>query len=296
MRKISFFVLLNLLFIGALPVRANTLFDLEKKQFENEMLKSTLASEIDTVKKKILLNQAAIFEKKQDLLKFLKSNRQLNQFQFGGLMAVENFNVFDRNLKIFDKIQAKNLNSLRELKYYTQDLENEKNDLDLKVKHLNELNQQILIQEQALKTTEKEFLNSLIINNENSLLRLKGKLSEPLSQAKIKKDFGNYYDKQNQFNFFNQGLIYHSNAGQIVQAVGPGKIIFRDAIKYWGESIVVQHAGDYYSVYTNIRNCILQKGDDVTQAEKIGEANGSEFYFELRNKNIAINAKKWIGN
>jgi septal ring factor EnvC (AmiA/AmiB activator) len=283
-------------FLIRLSAHANVLYELEKKRFETEVQKTEILNEIESAKKKIEVNELAISEKKQTLAKFLKADQQLQQFEFGGLLALEKPTQLKRNLKIFEILKTQNLNSLRELKYFSDDLVRQKKDLLQKATHLDQISQQILKQESELKIAEKEALQQIISIKENSLLRAKGNLSAPLAGARLQLEFGLHFDSKNKLSQFHKGLQFLTDKDQIVQAIGPGKIIFRDHIKYWGESIIIQHPGDYYSVYTHLKNCRYDVGQDVLQEDKLCETNSSEFYFELRNQSIAINPQTWIRN
>jgi septal ring factor EnvC (AmiA/AmiB activator) len=282
--------------ILALPifVHANSLFDLEKKRYENEFAKSELLNEIENAKKKIKINESVISEKKRTLAKFLKADQQLKQFEFGGLLAVEKSAQLNRNLKILEILKTENLNSLRELKYFSQDLFVQKKELQKKVESLDVVTQQLTKQEIDLKFAEKDALQKLISEKEKSLLREKGFLSSPVQSGQLNTLFGLQFDSKNKFSRFQKGLLYSTQTGQVVRAIGPGKIIFRDPIKYWGESIIIEHPGNYFSVYTRLKNCSVEVGDEILQAEKLCETNDHEFYFELRNQSIAINPQKWI--
>jgi murein DD-endopeptidase MepM/ murein hydrolase activator NlpD len=297
------FIFFILIFIFIIPsVDANTLYDLEKMHFENELKRQNLANDIENSKIKIELNISAIQERKLDLVRFLKADQQLDKFQFGGLMAIKDWPLLKRNLTVFAKIKQQNLNALRELKYYSADLSREQKNLNQKNESLDLLNKKILSEEKKLIAEEKQSLENILSNNKDSLLVLKGRLSVPIvtdavnSSAKVKLSFGPSRDLKNQYILVRKGITYQANPTQIIQAIGPGKIIFRDHIKYWGESVIIQHAGDYYSVYTNLKNCIHEVNDTIEQSEKIGDPDSDEFYFELRNQNVAIDPQKWIRN
>ena len=79
-----------------------------------------------------------------------------------------------------------------------------------------------------------------------------------------------------------------------VQAVGPGTVIFRDVLNHWGESIILQHDGGYYSVYANVKSCTVQLDQKVQMSEKMCESTSDDLYFELRHFKITINPKNWI--
>lgn len=277
-----------------LSAHANSLYDLEKSRLDIENTRSQLVFDISDTEKKILINQQAIIEKKSELAQFFKTDRQLKSFGFGGLLAVQSASQFENNIRIFEKIKNKNVNSLRELKYYSEDLSGQKKSLSEKQVALQKTESELAHQMNNLAEAELKALQNMLLTNEKSLLKSKGQLLPPARGA------GPILTENksinNQFIFVTKGITYKTKLGADIQAVGPGKIIFRDHVKYWGESIIIEHEGDYYSVYTNLKNCSVEKNQEVHQGEKIGEAAKNEFYFELRNKNIAVNALKWIRN
>ncbi len=277
-------------------LNAKTLYELEKLRSENTTQQLDLITEIQLIQKKMSDTQFAIKEKKSDLIKFIKADQQLNKFQFGGLMAIESLPLLSRNLDVFQKIKLQNINSLREYKFASTELQQQQQILISAKENLVSLNRQLLEQEEQILATEKETVSALRNEKKDSLLIYKGTLSTPVQNSNLKSSFGAYSDPKNQYSVFRKGLTFNCKIHHYVQAVGPGKIIFRDRIKYWGESIIIQHAGDYYSVYTNLTNCTVENNQNVSQGEKICETNGAEFYFELRNQNIAINPKNWIRN
>ena len=126
-----------------------------------------------------------------------------------------------------------------------------------------------------------------------SLLLFKGQLTRPVD-GQLVQNYGVHNDTNNQYSILAKGQTYTVPANLSIQAVGPGVVIFRDRVPYWGESVIVQHDGDYYSVYTQVKNCNMNVGDNVQTAEKLCETRGGDFYFELRHQAVAVNPKPWI--
>jgi len=94
--------------------------------------------------------------------------------------------------------------------------------------------------------------------------------------------------------FFN-GIRIAAPEGTVVVAAGDGVVIHSASLKYYGETIIIQHADDYASVYANlgvraaVLNTRVKKGDRIGF---IGNAagNGEAYlHFEIRNKNKARN-------
>ena len=278
----------------AFSANANSLYELEKNKLDIENTKVQLASEIFDTEKKISINQQAITEKKMELAQFFKTDRQLKSFEFGGLLAVQSRVQFENNIKIFEKIKNKNINSLRELKYYSEDLMSQKKTFTEKQDLYQKTDAELTAQIKKLADAEKQAIEKMLLTNENSLLVSKGHLASPAEGLPVFLIEDNGAGQQ--FGSITKGLTFKTKIGSNIRAVGRGKIIFRDHIKYWGESIIIEHAGDYYSVYTNLKNCSAEINQEIHQGEKIGETAKDQFYFELRNKNIALNAMKWIRN
>ena len=114
-----------------------------------------------------------------------------------------------------------------------------------------------------------------------------------VAKAIIEK-FGSLPDQDNQYALLVKGLVLDGKDKQSVSAFGPGKVIFRDRIPYWGDSLIISHKGGYYSVYAGVENPVVKVDEVVTNEQTIARTNGQEFYFELRHLNIPLNPLNWI--
>jgi lipoprotein NlpD len=94
--------------------------------------------------------------------------------------------------------------------------------------------------------------------------------------------------------FFN-GIRIAAPGGAAAFAVGDGVVIHSDSLKYYGETVIIQHADDYASVYANLGvravtvKARVKKGDRIGF---IGNPSGNEepsLYFEIRHSNKARN-------
>jgi len=91
------------------------------------------------------------------------------------------------------------------------------------------------------------------------------------------------------------GIRIAAPAGAVVVAAAEGVVIHSGPLKYYGETIIIQHADDYASVYANLDVRAAGLNERVKKGERIGfigSASGTgetSLHFEIRNKNKARN-------
>jgi len=91
----------------------------------------------------------------------------------------------------------------------------------------------------------------------------------------------------------NDGLNIRTEAGESVKASGDGEVIFADYLKGWGETIILHHANNYYTIYANLKNILPHQGTQVKKGDSIAQvalSSGREaiLHFEIR-KNYSPN-------
>ena len=125
--------------------------------------------------------------------------------------------------------------------------------------------------------------------------RTKGKLNLPVD-GKIVNNFGS----QKKGGVTWRGLFISAPVGIDVIAIADGKVVYADWIRGFGNVLIVDHGGDYMSLYGN--NKILTKkvdetvhGGDIIAA--VGNSDSkldSGLYFELSHKGKPFDPLKWI--
>ena len=97
-----------------------------------------------------------------------------------------------------------------------------------------------------------------------------------------------------------QGIRYRANEGSDVVACAPGKVVFSDWLRGFGNLIIIDHGNTYMSVYANNESIFKNVGDIVKQGETIssvgssGGASEPGLYFELRYRSKPINPRSWL--
>jgi septal ring factor EnvC (AmiA/AmiB activator) len=129
-----------------------------------------------------------------------------------------------------------------------------------------------------------------------AFISLKGKLPLPV-KGKITNRFGtNRPDSPVLW----KGLFVQAAASQPVHAVAPGRVIFADWLRGFGNLLIIDHGLGYMSLYGNNETLYKQVGDDLQSGDTIaavGNSGGNEnygLYFELRHEGIPLDPGKWI--
>ena len=97
-----------------------------------------------------------------------------------------------------------------------------------------------------------------------------------------------------------KGLFIRAGEGAEVKAIAPGKVIFADWLRGFGNLIIVDHGGQYMSIYGNNEALLKQAGATVSTGDVIatvGNSGGNEqsgLYFELRFQGKAFDPLVWI--
>ena len=97
-----------------------------------------------------------------------------------------------------------------------------------------------------------------------------------------------------------KGLFIRAAPGGDVKAIAPGRVVFAEWLRGFGNMIIVDHGGDYLSVYGNNESLLKGVGESVTAGDviaSIGNSGGnpeSGLYFEIRHQGQAIDPLRWV--
>lgn len=91
------------------------------------------------------------------------------------------------------------------------------------------------------------------------------------------------------------GIRIAAGEGTAVQAAADGHVIFSAHLKDYGETIIVQHEGQYATVYAHLgvrtvrAESRIKKGDRIAFLGKVDQSDEPYLHFEIRQKNKARN-------
>ena len=158
------------------------------------------------------------------------------------------------------------------------------------------IKQLVLASKRDITRTKTEAVEKLSHSFENN----KGKLPWPIAMnAGV---ITGYFGKTNSptgGEIINDGIFISTKKGQKVRSIFNGTVTMITSIPTYGKVVIVQH-GDYRSVYANLQEVYVNKGDQVNLLQDVGsvklnENTGeSQLYFQLYRNFNPVNPLGWI--
>jgi murein hydrolase activator len=98
----------------------------------------------------------------------------------------------------------------------------------------------------------------------------------------------------------NDGVNIQTKANEKVKSIFEGEVRYIAVIPPFGNSIIISH-GDYFTVYSGLREVYVKKGQRVNTNQEIGLvlSNGdgiSELRFQIRKNTTALDPQAWLRN
>jgi murein hydrolase activator len=127
----------------------------------------------------------------------------------------------------------------------------------------------------------------------------KGRMSLPV-RGDIVETYGKH--KHPDFNSytFSKGLSISAGAGSDIRAIYDGSVIFSDYFKGYGNMIIIDHGGGYFSLYAHAARILKKVGADVARNETVAtvgdtdSSRGPLLYFEIRHQGKPVDPADWV--
>lgn len=97
-----------------------------------------------------------------------------------------------------------------------------------------------------------------------------------------------------------RGVFIRAPQGQGVHAVATGEVVFADWLRGFGNLVIIDHGGDYLSLYSHNESLYKQVGDKVKPGDviaSVGATGGNPepgLYFELRYRGRPFDPLGWV--
>ena len=127
----------------------------------------------------------------------------------------------------------------------------------------------------------------------------KGRLSLPV-RGELIESFGKH--KHPEFNSytFSKGISISAGIGTEIRAIYEGSVIFADYFKGYGNMVIVDHGGGYFSLYAHASRIHKKVGSEVSRNESLAtvgdmdSTKGSILYFEIRHQGKPVDPAEWV--
>ncbi|MEX2588625.1 MAG: peptidoglycan DD-metalloendopeptidase family protein [Chitinophagales bacterium] len=128
-----------------------------------------------------------------------------------------------------------------------------------------------------------------------------GKLPWPVQKGIISSRFGKHVHPILKVETFNNGIDIKTNQNAEVRAVFDGEVVSVVYNPGFQRAIIIRH-GEYFTVYSNLKDVLLKTGDAVKAKQTIGavytdeEENKTEVHLEVWKGTKKLNPALWIYN
>lgn len=126
--------------------------------------------------------------------------------------------------------------------------------------------------------------------------QLKGRLQMPVRGELV----GRYGSPRSDSGLSWRGLFIQAPTGREVKAVAPGRVVFADWLRGFGNLLILDHGDGFMSLYGNNESLIGRIGDPVRSGDTVaivGASGGSTvsgLYFELRHQGRPFDPLGWL--
>jgi len=129
--------------------------------------------------------------------------------------------------------------------------------------------------------------------------KLRGLLPWP-TEGRIVTTFGAQVHPRFGTRTFRNGVDIEAAEGREVAAVHAGHVVYTGWFKGYGNLIILDHGGEYYTLYAHIAEIEVKEGDDVREGQRIGTVGdtgslaGPRLYFEVRHQGKPQDPADWL--
>ncbi|HVP56628.1 MAG TPA: peptidoglycan DD-metalloendopeptidase family protein [bacterium] len=132
-----------------------------------------------------------------------------------------------------------------------------------------------------------------------SFAALAGRLVWPC-EGEVITDFG--VETQPKFGTIikNNGIDIKASEGTFVRAVAAGTVSYAGALTGYGNAVILDHGGGYYTLYGRLESVVVQVGYQVAQGDRLGfvgetsAPEGAVLHFEIRQGKKALDPQAWL--
>lgn len=295
---------------------ADTRAQIARKQKEEEILQARIRSSQDNVRRilRVLykmgeLGYVKLFINIGNFDQFFRNYRLIVSLMDNRVMAIreirlglEKLQKIKAELQVeFDR-QASLRNEQSGKLSRLQGLKQEKLDLIAKINRQRDFNVRLLEELKNEGENLTRFLNqrpALTVTDLVDFKQMQGKLAWPLP-GNIISSFGK--KKSAHFNTYtmNNGIEIKPGQSDEIKAVGGGEIIFCDYFKGYGNLLIIQHMGNFHTLYGHCDVFKKKLGERVQAGEVIalagnsGSLYGKSLYFEIRQNLKPLDPLRWL--
>ncbi len=128
---------------------------------------------------------------------------------------------------------------------------------------------------------------------------LKGKLDMPV-KGRVVSFYGKVRHPKFKTVTFNNGIVIEAPFGTPVKSVYDGKVIYTGWLKGYGQVMIIDHGGGFYTLFAHLYKILKERGEKVGKGEEValvgdaGTRTSPGLYFEIRQKGVPRDPMGWF--
>jgi septal ring factor EnvC (AmiA/AmiB activator) len=169
-----------------------------------------------------------------------------------------------------------------------------RNEYEKNITELEDSSQKV---QNMLKIIKSDELPKSIVGN--GFKSLKGQLPWPVhGEAMV--PYGKNKKLRSNTSVLKSGIEIKAKAKDTPKVVAGGRVVFADKFKGYGKLVIIDHGSGYHSLYGNLSEVSLEKGNIVITGFKVGTIltsktlNVPTLYFEIRHKGRSVDPLEWL--
>lgn len=137
------------------------------------------------------------------------------------------------------------------------------------------------------------------VSGSSGFARLKGFLSMPV-KGKVVSSYGRVKHPRYKTVTFNNGIVIEARVGEPVKSVYAGKVAYVGWLNGYGQVMIVDHGGGFYTLFAYLSDVLKGKGESVERGSEIalvgdtGPRTSGGLYFEIRQKGVPRDPMTWL--
>ncbi len=298
------------------------------------LLLSDAQEKIDRKQREELVLQGKIAHSQENVKRILRVLYKMGELGYVKLFInIGNLDQLFRNYRLILALMDDRVNEIKAIRHGIAQLQRIKNELKTELDRLSALKNQKAAKVNRLaglkqnklaviaKINRQRDVNARLLeelkNEERNLTDLldqkadltsgetvnfasrRGQLAWPL-QGPIISSFGK--KKSSRFDTYtiNNGIKIQPLHSDEIRAVHGGEIIYCEYFKGYGNLLIIQHPGNFYSLYGHCEKFLKKQGDRVAGGEVIalagssGSLHGKCLHFEIRQNLKALDPLSWL--
>lgn len=180
-----------------------------------------------------------------------------------------------------------------------KDIKSEKDKKEKMIQELEEAANEMAALIEKLRLSEEKEKRAEPEAGGTGFAAMKGRLRMPVKGTVVSL-YGKVKHPKYQTVTFNNGIMIEAPVGSPVESVGSGKVIYEGWLKGYGEVLILDHGGGFYTLYAHLSRVLKGKGESVRAGDEIalvgdtGPTASGGLYFEIRQKGVPRDPMAWL--